>query len=473
MTSRRGPDPELQPATALDDNARSLAPVYAAATTVSDEQFEKIREGFDQRARDRYTPDDIFGYRLICSGNGVDSYFTAPDEETSLKNYVRDLQHGQSVLGNHAIGTFSYGSSYDGVIEDADPMRAEYEATFYRRYAEKYPEFATTRWVIGDYYMVRGVELNGEHTDSLIRAIEMGAIRKASISFTVGRYSCSVDGTDYIDMGWFGVWPDEDEGCNHFPGVEYKDGKGGSLMAYARMHDADLLETSWVYKNASPSAMLLRRANALAKAGHLDARSVASIEERYRVRLPAFDSGDLVPDGLADDAADPAVEPADPPADPPADDTVEAPEAPERTARLALLESRDARLQEVAGEEVTPEFMRSLIERAATGDRLFDKKVEEATQFKIRALGAESFDAERYSTHLRAGRDIDYVEDEIATYKALAAQKLSGGRSVVPGDVPRDPDQPKKRERSKAASSQKPGALLDGVGGRRTTAVEE
>jgi hypothetical protein len=265
-------------------------------------------------------------------------------------------------------------------------------------------------------------------------------------------------------------------------------------MAYARMHDADLLETSWVYKNASPSAMLLRRANALAKAGHLDARSVASIEERYRVRLPAFeqtvwtpgqggsrmttarhadDSGDLVPDGLADDAADPAVEPADPPADPPADDTVEAPEAPERTARLALLESRDARLQEVAGEEVTPEFMRSLIERAATGDRLFDKKVEEATQFKIRALGAESFDAERYSTHLRAGRDIDYVEDEIATYKALAAQKLSGGRSVVPGDVPRDPDQPKKRERSKAASSQKPGALLDGVGGRRTTAVEE
>ena len=47
---------------------------------------------------------------------------------------LHDLKRGQSVLGNHAYDTFSYGSSYDGAVVNAIEDARQYEATFNPRY---------------------------------------------------------------------------------------------------------------------------------------------------------------------------------------------------------------------------------------------------------------------------------------------------------------------------------------------------
>jgi hypothetical protein len=430
------------------------AQLWADPITVTEEQFEQIRQHFDSRARDKYGPEDVFGYRLIASSDGVDSYFTRTDRATSMENYVRDLQRGQSVLGNHSVGTFSYGSSYDGEVIKADPDRAEYEATFYSRYADR-DDLKAEHWVVGDYYMIRGVQLNNQPTDDLIRAIEMGAVKKASISFTVGRYVCGLDGTPYV-RGWFGMVPDEDEGCTHFPGLEYQMGDGAKRLAYAVMEDNDLLETSWVYKNASPGAMLLRRAEALAKIGALDSRQVATIEERYQVRLPAreqsvFQAGPPTEDRHMSDQNKGTAPPAEPvdSADPQEGQEPEDRAPDQRDQLIADFTAREAALTEANdGKTVTAEVLTDLRERAAIGDELFARRVKEAVQSKVRVHGND-FDAGRYERHLTGTRDIEYVEDEKATWDALAERELRAGRQVPPADPPTTPkNQPAQGARS-------------------------
>lgn len=428
------------------------AQLWADPLTVTDEAFERIRAHFDQRARDKYGPQDVFGYRLIASSDGVDSYFTQTDRKTSMENYVRDLKHGQSVLGNHAVGTFSYGSSYDGQVMEADPERAEYEGTFYSRYADR-PELQAQHWTVGDYYMIRGVSLNNQPTDDLIRAIEMGAVKKASISFTVGRYVCGIDGIPYT-RGWFGMEPDEDEGCTHFPGLEYAVQGGEKRLAYAVMEDNDLLETSWVYKNASPGAMLLRRAEELAKIGALDARQVATIEERYQVRLPAYQQSlfatrPSTEDRQMSDQNKGTAPPAEPEttADPEEErEALELEEPLQLTAHQQMIadqqreidtfETRFKALKEAnEDEDVTPSVVRDLRERAEIGDTLLARRVDEAVKAKVRAKG-DTFDAEKYRTYLTSTRDIEFVEDEKATWDTVSEDVFKAGRQVDPADPP-------------------------------------
>jgi hypothetical protein len=269
-----------------DINDRSMLSVGPSLITQSgkptDEQFEDIRSRFgDPRAN--VTPDDYYAFRLIASGDGLDSYFTKQDLETSFPNFVRDLYKGQSVLGSHLMATFSYGSSFDGETIPADEKRAEYEPTFYPQWDT--PELRTKNWLVGDYFITRGISVNNQNTDDLIRGIETGAIRKTSVSFMVGSYVCGIDGRDLVPT-MFGPMPDEE--CNHFPGIAYEDGKGSKQIAWALMKNNTLVETSLVYKNASPSSMLLRKAEALASRGQLQARDIEKLESRFQIRLPRF-----------------------------------------------------------------------------------------------------------------------------------------------------------------------------------------
>jgi chemotaxis protein histidine kinase CheA len=75
-----------------------------------------------------------------------------------------------------------------------------------------------------------------------------------------------------------------DEECMHFPGIAY-DGQ----IAWALMKHNNLVETSLVYKNASPSSMLLRKAETLAQHGSLNERQIEQLEGRFQVRLPRFE----------------------------------------------------------------------------------------------------------------------------------------------------------------------------------------
>lgn len=243
----------------------------------NEEEFAFIRENFgDPRAK--ASPSDYYAFRMIASGDGLDSYFTRQDVETSFRNFVRDLKKGQSVLGSHLMATFPYGSSYDAEVIPADPTRAEYEGTFYPQWDT--PDLRTANWLVGKYFIPRNVSVNGQSSNDLIRSLELGSIRKASISFMVGQYVCGIDGHDLVST-MFGPMPDE--ACQHFPGVAYE-----GQIAWALMKNNTLVETSLVYKNASPSSMLLRKAEALASRGVLDNKQIDQIESRYQVRLPRF-----------------------------------------------------------------------------------------------------------------------------------------------------------------------------------------
>jgi len=264
-----------------DMSARAVG--YVEPVTLSSEEFEQIRPFFDDRAS--IEPKDLYGFRMIACSDGADAYYTrqhySPDGgiDSSLHNYVADLKSGSSVLGSHLYETFSFGNSFDGEIVEADAGLRQYEPTFHRQL--DLPEFRTTRWVIGKYYIPRNVELNGQPTNDLIRAMETGAVRRASITFTIGKYVCNIDDKDML-LGWDRMLADPDElECRHFPGVKYEGG-----YCIASMRGNQLLETSLVYRNASPSAMLIRKAEAMASRGLLKGSELVSLEERLGQRLP-------------------------------------------------------------------------------------------------------------------------------------------------------------------------------------------
>jgi hypothetical protein len=257
-----------------------LPPLPGSNGEPGPEDFEKILAFGDDRIERK--PEDYYAFRMIVSSDGLDSFFTKPDPETSLPNYADDLKHGQALLGSHQTNTFSYGVSYDGELLEADPSRKEYEKTFFRRFADK-AKHATTKWAIGKYAIPRGFTVNGQSSDDLIRGIQMGALRRVSISFTVGQYKCGICSNDMI-AGFFG--PEGDGPCRHMPGVDYKDDGVG----WALMRDNDLHESSLVFKNSSPSAMILRKAEAMAQRGMITERDIVRLEERFAHRLPRHET---------------------------------------------------------------------------------------------------------------------------------------------------------------------------------------
>lgn len=277
--SKRAAEANDTEMTARVDVARSPAVVLSRA--FDDQSFEAIRSFSDGKAA--FEPEDVYPFRLIAASDGLDSYFTVQDKDRSLIPMANDLKRGQSVLGNHAYDTFSYGSSFNGEVTSAVEDSRQYEATFNPRFSDN-EGLRARHWLVGDYYIVRNVTLNGQPTNDLIRAMELGAVRKVSISFSVGEYNCAICGRAMVPGAGGAPRPDSDAGCLHFPGLDY----GGDGLAYARMYDNALLETSMVYKNSSPSAMLLRKAETLAERGILSRAQVATVEERYGVRLPAY-----------------------------------------------------------------------------------------------------------------------------------------------------------------------------------------
>lgn len=267
----------------IESSMLASSPGFITNSGTPDEaEFADIRERFgDPRANVK--PDDYYVFRMVASGDGLDSYYTRQDVETSFDTMMRDLIKGQALLGSHLMATFPYGSSFQGSVEAADPTRHEYEGSFFPQWDT--PELRTKNWLIGKYFIGRDVEVNGQSTNHLIRSLELGNVRKASISFMVGQYVCGIDGLDLIST-MFGPMPDEE--CNHFPGIAYDDGKGAKQIAWALMKNNTLVETSLVYKNASPSSMLLRKAEALASRGQLSAKAIDQLESRFQVRLPRY-----------------------------------------------------------------------------------------------------------------------------------------------------------------------------------------
>lgn len=261
-------------------DARSSIGFVEPTHEISDEEWEKISAFFDPRAVGKIKKDDVFPFRFVAASDGLDAYYTKQDVPTSLEPMSADLRAGQAWMGNHDITSWAYGNSFDGRVVDADALSRAYEPTFYRKYDR--PELRASKWLVGDYYVRRDLHLNGESTDELIKSMEAGISRKASITFTIGEYICGIDGQQMGDMSSLLFGSDTpDEECRHFPGIEYK----GDL-SYAVMKHTSLLETSSVYKNASPGSLYLARATAMAEQGMIPRSDLRRVEEQVGMRLP-------------------------------------------------------------------------------------------------------------------------------------------------------------------------------------------
>lgn len=491
--------------------ARAPTVLTNVGTKITDEAWQRIVALMDPDQP--LTREEIYPFDLVATSDGLDFYFTRMTQR-SLDNVTAQLRQGAAILAHHNMDTFPYGASYDAEQVDARGDEAWYESTFYRNLAGN-ADLITKRVVVGHDYLVRGVTANGQSTDDLIKLMRGGAQRKGSISFTVGMYQCGIDGKDML-AGWFGPWPDTETGCAHFPGIDY----GEDGVGWAWMDDVDLLEQSLVYKNATPSAQLVRKAEELARLGILSVAQAAHVEERLAVRLPRYErrvhpsaatGGPAMriakrtteQDPPADDAAqDPPADDATPTgqADPDTGDTGEEDEAgddvaPEgdgqadrhaghshkgknngghgedytgeggddedRSPRRQVTASQRGILTRLAEADIRDVAgLESVLSMAELGETLYQRICKAAREARVRSQGTKLSpeQADRYERSLLAERDVDFVMAELDVYDA--ANPFKAGRQVTPAD-PADSTRGKDRQ-IKATAPTAPRVVSDG-----------
>lgn len=210
--------------------------------------------------------DEIFVLSGDASNDAADSYFTHMDPATSLQNFARDLSNGSAFLDSHDETRLPIGASFFGKVEPIPGGRVE-------------GVDASTQ-VRGRWYMLRdhNVPGRGANTNDYIAGIEAGTVRKLSIGFggPKMRLICDVDGRDMWD------WD-----APHYPGEILED---GTTVLYT-VYDADLYETSAVYKNATPGA-LIARWQELITDGRIPSKEVDRLSRvaHHRFAVPAFRS---------------------------------------------------------------------------------------------------------------------------------------------------------------------------------------
>lgn len=178
------------------------------------------------------SPKDVFRFPSIASTDALDSYYTRMDVRTSLANFRRDLQAGAALLDSHFVFRLPIGMSYNATVDDVPGGKAE--------------GVEASKAVSGAFYIPRGIGVsNGQNTDDYIRGIETGIYRKMSIGFGGPEMEilCDVDGSNLYD------WDSE-----YYPGMRLPD---GGFVTYT-VFRAQLYESSLVYKNATPGALVQR-----------------------------------------------------------------------------------------------------------------------------------------------------------------------------------------------------------------------
>lgn len=175
--------------------------------------------------------EEVFVLSGTPSTNGRDSYYTYM-HDSSLRRFVKDLSAGSAFLDSHDSSRLPIGASFYGAIEDIPEGKAE--------------GVPATKRVTALWYMLRNHNVPGSgNTEDYIRGIEAGTIGKLSIGFGGPdmRIVCDEDGRDMFD------WESP-----YYPGQILEDGR---TVLYA-VHDANIYETSAVYKNATPGALIDR-----------------------------------------------------------------------------------------------------------------------------------------------------------------------------------------------------------------------
>ena len=350
--------------------------------------------------------DEVFYFSGICSNDRMDSYQTKM-HESSLKNYVRDLKNGVSLLPSHDISMSPFGRSFDGELLNGNEVDSS-------------------------WYIVKDLVLNGENTNDTIRAIKSGIKRDLSIGFGGDNmyYECSSCGRDLYDLH-----------CDHFPGLEDENGN----RTFVWVKDAILREVSIVYKGATPGAFI-KKARNYYEQGQLSGQYVERLENAYHIRLDngkrsfymskneeSKEENNIMSqqarNSLLDDVRTAIRE-----------------NKVEKSVIYDILaeegdpfrQPEDIALRNELGKDYSSvTAIRQLKKEAQQGRRYLADVIDQAVSARIKAQG-DGFNADSYRQILSLSGDIDHIKDEIDSYERLAKNRFAEGRQTEPENLEKD-----------------------------------
>lgn len=351
-----------------------------------DEALIKI----NKQAIEPLTADQVFRFSGICSNDNIDSYFTRMDPQTTLQNYVQDLQSGLALQAGHDHSKNPYGRSYDAQLIGDGQANS----------------------VRGYWYLIRNLQMNGSDSDSLIRAITGGVVRDMSVGFGGPdiEYICSADGKDLWDSPFM-------------PGDIDPDGN----RVYYWIKNARLIEVSTVFKGSCPGAFI-DKAEDMAGQGDLAPARIMELERRYQVRLDDGKRRFYFNKKQGSERTVGVLEELKKAID---ENKVE------KSRAYAVLDGTgdkfrqpdDIALRNELGDEATPEGVKKLKTEAEQGRAYVADLIDQAVVSRTRAQG-QDFKADSYKQMLVRSADIEFIKDEIRSYEELVKKSLTPGRST-------------------------------------------
>jgi len=206
-----------------DNNQQALAREYGTPTS---KQMEMINE----LAMVELQPEQVFVFPDKLVGDMIIPNRYMRISKQLLNVFKEDANSGVSLLIDHPWAGFGrpkaaipYGRTFNSKLKKSDVEGEEWA-------------------LFADHYIVRGKEIDGISTDSIIASIEDGTFFDTSIGWGADKYECSVCGKSYFS-------------CEHYAGREYE----GEICHVIAKPPGFLMENSIVMDGAYPGAGVLSK----------------------------------------------------------------------------------------------------------------------------------------------------------------------------------------------------------------------
>jgi hypothetical protein len=195
--------------------------------TPTNKQMEMINE----LARVELEPEQVFVFPDKLVGDMIIPNRYMQISKQLLNVFKEDANSGVSLLIDHPWAGFGrpkaaipYGRTFNSKLKKSDVEGEEWA-------------------LFADHYIVRGKEIDGISTDSIIASIQDGTFFDTSIGWGADKYECSICGNDYRDY----------RNCEHYAGREYE----GEICHVIAKPPGFLMENSIVMDGAYPGAGVL------------------------------------------------------------------------------------------------------------------------------------------------------------------------------------------------------------------------
>ena len=195
--------------------------------TPTNKQMELINE----LAKVELEPEQVFVFPDKLVGDMIIPNRYMQISKQLLNVFKEDANSGVSLLIDHPWAGFGrpkaaipYGRTFNSKLKKSDVEGEEWA-------------------LFADHYIVRGKEIDGISTDSIIASIEDGTFFDTSIGWGADKYECSICGNDYRDY----------RNCEHYAGREYE----GEICYVIAKPPGFLMENSIVMDGAYPGAGVL------------------------------------------------------------------------------------------------------------------------------------------------------------------------------------------------------------------------